>query len=351
MPALIFEERRQGLAIRRHDAAPRPMVELAAATVWGSGGTRYRMRDVETKLRMLAGSEFLTLELNGQVIGIYVLREKRVMVGDAELPAWYRTFLALAPEYGGRGYGSLLVREARRHCTAKLGGAGLIYGYIEADNARSLAAATRAGYQAVAGFNVMIFSRVRPHRDARCRVLNPAERQAMTGRLTDLYRDHVMLDFDQSLDPGGYWVLEHEDGIAAGVQVEQCDWRVCRLPGIGGALLVHVISRTPVLRRLFDARHCRFVKLGNLFTRPGQESLMFPLLETVLACNEVKAAMIFQDPGSPVFRRIAASGRLGPLNAGIDVKVHVMAALIGLSDEQDLRLRRDPMVISPADIG
>ncbi|MCO6439922.1 MAG: hypothetical protein J5I81_02310 [Nitrococcus mobilis] len=50
MAKLIFEDPLNKLAIRSHDSFSTEMVELAASTVWGSGGSQYQIRDIETKL-------------------------------------------------------------------------------------------------------------------------------------------------------------------------------------------------------------------------------------------------------------------------------------------------------------
>jgi GNAT superfamily N-acetyltransferase len=327
------------------------MLDLVARTVWGSGGTRYRIRDIVDKLRVLAGWEFVTLNLGNDLVGFYMLRRKQVRIGSSVVKAYYRTFLTVAKEYRGMGYGYLLVEQAKRHFASEMGESGLLYGYVEAENLASLATLKQAGYESIASFSSSIFSRWRPRHDARCRLLRRCERGGMEALLTELYEDHVLLDFDQSLNPESYWVLESSGTIAAGIQVETCNWQIVHLPGASGALLVHGVSRIPFLRRMFDAQQCRFVKFGNLHARPGYESLIFSLMESVLAATKVYSAVIFHDPRSATFERISDSGRFGLLNSGIDTKVHVMASTFGFTKGQEQALRNRPMMISPLDIG
>lgn len=351
MAELIYKDDHEGLTILRHEAASPEMVDLAAGTIWGSGGTRYLINDIEDKLALLAGSEFTTLELEGRLIGLYVLLAKHVSIGDSTVNAYYGTFLAVDPGQRGRGYGTLLAERTKRYLMPRLGDAGLLYAYVEADNLSSLKALQRAGYQSTAVFRSTILSRWRSCFDPHCRMLEQAERDWMEGLLWELYEDHVLLDFDQSLDPGSYWVMEAEGRLVAGAQVEACEWRILRLPGISGALLVHGVSRMPVLHRLFDARQCRFIKLGNLYVRTGYESWLFTLIESILASQKLNNALIFHDPRSAVFRRIEESGRFGILNSGIDAEVHIMAKTRGFQEQQKRLLRQKPVMISPMDIG
>lgn len=348
---LIFENGRGNVVIRRHGEVSREMLDLASATIWGSGGTRYRICDIEAKLNRVADPEFVTLHVDECLAGFYALLGKQVTIEQTTCKAYYRSFLTLAPAYRGRGYGSLLAEQTKNHFSKKLGGSGLLYGYVEADNLASIKSLRHAGYESVAQFIGAVFSRWRPRTDRRCRRLDRTERAGMAERLTQLYDDHVLLDFDQSLEPDSYRVLESDGRIVAGVQIESCHWRILSLPRVSGTLLVHGVSHVPVLRRLFDARQCRFMKFGNLYAEPGNEAFLFPLMESILASSKLNSAVIFHDPRSPVFARIRESGRFGILDPGIDARAHVMAARPGLSEEQDQALRNKPVMISPMDVG
>lgn len=349
---VIYEYPHSGLQIRCHDEVSREMLELAEETVWGSGGIRYQVRDIEAKLKRVVKPSFVTMHVSEQLAGFYVLSGKRATMGDRSVKAYYRTFLTLDPRYRGRGYGALLAEQTKRYfLTKEPGETVLLYGYVEADNLASMNALKHAGYDSVATFRSTVFSRWHPRLDDRCRLLKRAERTEIEALLTALYQHHVLQDFDQSLAPESYWVLESQGCIVAGVQVETCHWRILRLPGITGAMLVHGISRTPVLRRMFNAQQCRFLKFGNIYALAGHEVSLFSLMESVLASSEMNSALIYFDPRCPVFARIRSSGHFGMLDAGIDAKVHVMAAGYALTMQEDQMLKQKPVIISSMDIG
>ena len=309
------------------------------------------MRDVHHKLRRLSGSRFISLEQGGQLIGAYVLRGKKVRIGGTEYPAYYRTFLAVDPSKSGQGYGTVLVQETRRHYSRKLGKAGVLYGYIEADNESSLRVSQHAGYVPVGSFSTTLFNRLRPRDDPRVRSLAVGERGRLVALLNEQYAEHALRDFEQSVDAASYYVLAEDHAISAGMQIEPCHWQVLRLPGVSGRLLIQIVSRVPGLRRLFDARNCRFLKLGNLYVCPGKESEVFTLAEALLARVGVTLAMAFQDTRSPVYQRIARCGSFGILNSGVDARVYVMAALEGFTSAQRAECLQMPLCISPMDIG
>ena len=272
VPELIFEDSQRQLLIISEYAPSAAMAGLITRTTWGSGDTRYRIRDVHDKLRRLAGSHFISLEQGGRLIGAYVLRGKKVRIGGTEYPAYYRTFLTVDPSKSGQGYGTLLVQETRRHFSRRLGKSGILYGYIEADNESSMHVSRHAGYEPVSSFSTTLFNRLRPRDDLRVRPLAVGERDRLVTLLNGQYAKHALLDFEQSVDASSYYVLVEDQAICAGIQIELCHWQVLRLPGMSGRLLVQVVSRVPGLRRLFDARNCRFLRLGNLYVCPGKEN-------------------------------------------------------------------------------
>lgn len=350
-PEVIYEDSEKQISIQSHDVPHPDMVSLLEQTIWGSGGTQYTICDLQEKIALLQGANFITIEKNGTLIGVYILLRKKVRIGDRQYPAYYRTFLALSDSIQGKGHGKLLVHKTRDYFMPRLDSEGLLYGYIEADNKRSLNVSKNAGYESIGTFQTTVFSRLRPRDDVRVRPLERTERETLVTFLYEQYAGHALLDFDQSVDVARYFVYKENHTIIAGVQVERCHWRICRLPGVGGFLLVHIFARVPGLRRLFDARRCQFLKLGNLYALPGREAEVFRLIEALLARERVTVAMAFQDPRSPVYQRLRSHGQFGLLNAAIDTQVHVMAAFNGFSAAQRECCKQMPLFISPLDIG
>lgn len=116
-------------------------------------------------------------------------------------------------------------------------------------------------------------------------------------------------------------------------------------------MLVQVVSRVPYLRMFFNARHCRFLRLGNLYMQSGEEARLVRLIEAVLARQKVNSAITFQDPRSPFYKKIAQRGRYGLLNSKVYALIHVMATLKNFSKVQRERCKQLPLFISPVDIG
>ena len=347
---LIFDDKRRELVIRSQKVVSPEMLDLIGRTAFGNGGTQYFVCDVADKLSPRVAAHFISLRKHGRLIGSYVLIAKMICIDEQQYPAYYRTLLALEASERGRGYGKLLVERTRAHFLQKLGTAGLLYGYIEADNHRSLSVAEQAGYESLGTFETPIFSRMSPRDDSCARQLLEEERAAMVDLLGEQYKGHALIDFAQSVDVMNYFVLEENHTIVAGVQVEPCYWCIRRLSGVSGFLLVHIVSRVPGLRRIFDAQHCRFLRLGSLYVQPGQEPALIRLIEAMLARNRVSSAMTFQDPRSSVYQRVARYGRFGILHSGVGAKVHVMATFKGASNVQHERYRQMPLLISPMDI-
>lgn len=66
---MIYDNPHGSIENRRHEEVSREMIALAEETVWGSGGTRYKVRDIEAKLKRIVEPSFITLHVNEQLAG------------------------------------------------------------------------------------------------------------------------------------------------------------------------------------------------------------------------------------------------------------------------------------------
>jgi GNAT superfamily N-acetyltransferase len=308
------------------------------------------MHGVAQSLNRLAEPHFLSLKEHDELVAAAVRSRKMVRVGENVYNAFHLALLAVDARKIGHGYGKLMVEQSRRHFLKEVGTRGLLYGYIEAGNTRSLALNQRLGYQPIGLSHTVMFSRLRPQDDARVGRLAATERQGLIQLLNEQYADHGLLDFEQSVQGEAYFVLRQGGEIIAGVQAEQLHRTIQRLPGASGRMMLAVLPRLPILRRLFAAKDCHLLRLGNVYARMGQEAALFTLIEALLAREHLHAGVAFVDKRSSVHRRIAAAGKFGLLNAVLGATLHVIADFNAVPEEEIAELRRRPLCISPIDV-
>ena len=332
---VIFEDPRARLRVERHGEPPPGFVELLERVVWGTGAVRYTMRDVAERLRAFQGSHFLALRQGDALAGTYVLAPRTLRLAGRAVPALYRTLLAVAPDRARAGLGEVLVREARRHFLGAAAGPLVLYGFIEAENAGSLALATRAGYERWSSFVAAPFTRWSPRDDPRVEPLAPEEIPALAADLQRAHSDQVAWDFEAALRAAPCLVFRRRSAVVAAAQVVRHRWRLDGLPGASGFVARSVLPRLPGARRLVDPSDLRFAFFGGLHAAPGHEPDLARLLEAALARAGLHAAMAYLDPRGRPYAALRSHGGLGLLHGiGVRPKVQVMASAVGLSSEE-----------------
>ncbi len=350
MSDVIYEDKERNIVIERSSTYSPAFVALLERTVWGTSGVLYSKHGVANALDRIGEPHFLTLTENGEPVTVAVRIRKTTRVGQNAYSAFYLAALAVDRPKMARGYGKLLTEQSRLHFLREVGERGMLYGYIEANNVRSLELNKKVGFQPVGLFHAVMFSRLRPKDDASMRRLKEIERETLVQLLNDQYKDHGLLDFEHSVKVDDYYALRQGGGIVAGVQAQRLHWTMRRLPGAGGLILVKMLPCVPILRRLFTAGNYHFLRLGNIYVRRGHEAEVFTLIAALLARQHLNSAIAFMDKRSSVYQRIAAAGNFGMLNAVMDVSMHVIADFNGVPEKEIAEIRRRPLCVSPMDM-
>lgn len=168
--------------------------------------------------------------------------------------------------------------------------------------------------------------------------------------LEERYRGHALTDFSLSFKASEYWILNERGSPIAGVQVSPQLWQIDRLPGLSGAVALKVVPRVPFLRGLFNPGAWRFLKIGNIYFRPGRPEPFFELLEDLLNRYQMKTAALYIDHRSLVYEELRASQHFGILDPLMQTKVNVWGFLEYLSPDEASELYSRPLAISAVDV-
>jgi len=348
MADLLYHDNQRQLSLQASDTATPEMASFLERTVWGTRGVLYTKQNLASALMHLPSPTYFSLRENHRLTALGICLKKTIRVGSRTFAAIYPAALAVDPARRGQGYGRLMVERVRPYLLEELGPSGLLYGFVETGNTRSLGLFSRISRQ-LGIFHTQIFCRFLPKDDSRVGPAREPEQEDLLAGLYHLYADHALLDFAHSFRLDQYFVLRDRGEVVAGVQAEVWQWSIKRLPGPQGFILVRVLPRLPFLRRWFNAEQLRFLKLGNLYVRVGREAELFTLVEALLARHRVHFAMAYLDRRSPVYQLLAATGRFGFLNNNLELKAHVLADFVGLMDEEIASFCHRPLVISPLD--
>ena len=349
MPIVIFEDKPRNLLIRRRSTYDAAFLALLEGTIWGSGGLRYTINKMSEILDRIEHPHFLALEKNGQLIGALTLIHKTNRLGGGEYPAFYAYGLAIDSTERGKGYGTLLSEQALNYGLSRLQERGIYYGYVEADNTRSLRTLEKVGRKSLGQYRSLLVSRLCPKHRGGVQNLEDSQRERLVQLLDKHYANHSLTDFEQSIKTEDYYVVMQGGKIIAGLQCERNYLTIRHLPGVSGVLLLKILPRIPWVRQLFPKRNYHFLTLGNIYIREGKERVLFNLIEAVLARHRLNFGMIYMDRRSPIYQRLKKAGKLGVINALVTVPVHVMAYLKGFTANEIAEIHRQPLFMSMMD--
>jgi GNAT superfamily N-acetyltransferase len=346
---VIFEDNERNLMIRRSSTLNPAFLRFLERTVWGSAGVQYTMADMAGVLQRIKEPHFLSITENDELVAVSTLIQKTTRLAGQDYSAFYSYALAVDPPKRGHGYGALMAGQALRYGLSKMGEKGIFYGYVEADNTRSLKTVQTVGRISLGQYHILVISRFCPQDDVRLKMTEEAEREKVVQLLSEQYVDHALLDFEQSINTGDYFTLREGGEILAGIQIERRHLNLKHLPGLSGLILVKVLPQIPYLRRLFPHRNYHFLTFGNIYAKEGREAEIFGLMEALLARHQLHFGMVYMDKRSPVYQRLAVAGEFGIINSLLDVPVQVMVYFKGFSKSEIADIRRQPLFISMMD--
>jgi GNAT superfamily N-acetyltransferase len=349
MSEVIFEDKLRNLCIRRSGTYSSGFLSLLERTIWGSGGLKYSINGMAEILNRIHNPHFLTLEENGKLIGVITLSQKTIRLRERDYTRFYSYGLAVEATKKGQGYGTLLIRQALHYWLNKMGVKGIAYGYVESDNIHSLKTIQKVDRKYLGQYHSFIISRLSPKNDNCITKLEESKKEQLTQLLYEQYANHSLIDFGQSVKVEDYYLLTRGEEIISGLQCEKNHLTIKYLPGASGFFLLKLLPHIPLLRNLAPEGNFHFLALGNIYVKGGYEPELFKLIEAVLAKHQFNFGMICMDKRSPIYQRLEKVGTFGIFNSLINVPVHVMAYLKGLTEDEMAEIHRQPMFISMMD--
>jgi GNAT superfamily N-acetyltransferase len=338
------------MEFRISKTADADLISLEEEVSWGTHGTLYKLHNVEHDLELLPNPTFLSLYDNGKLCAVFMQAARTVGVNSQmTCSARYQCLLAVRPGNSGKGFGKHILGEAKRFSLDDLGKSGLIYVYIEDGNERSHRIFNSLGYKRIGGYESCAFSRIHPRDDHRAVLADKNERIIITSLLKDLYADHILTEFDNSVHSSDYFIFKENGKIIAGLQTVPQHWTLVSLPGISGAFFVNIMPRIPFFKTLLDPPGFHCLRISNVYVREDRESVFFTLLSAVLSRHNLHNAVVQWDPSSPVAKRVSAAGSYGLFGSMSVTSASVMACFKNLSQNTIDEICSRPLCISPLD--
>lgn len=327
-------------------------IELLHTTLWGTNGPIFEHLDTQERVLHLSASLAFTLLKKGKTIATCTVLERDIEVEGKAYKTWYGRYFAVDLEYQGKVFGNLLLREMKNYLVQLSDLPTIFYAYVDQANPRSRKLLLHTGFEVIRSFETSVFSRMYPKKDPRVTKIRSSEDiENILLLLKTQNENNTFLNFDNLFFQNNYFILKEDNEIIAGIQASITKWKIRKLPGFSGKIIIKVLPHVPFISRLFNPKDFRFAAFEGIYCKKGREAEVFKLMES--ACAELKlyTGMVWMDPELELSKRIKNAGEWGLMDKmREDLPAHVVAGFQNVSDRDQQIFHKNPVYISAFDL-
>lgn len=322
-------------------------LELLKNVNWGTKGFLYRTPEIEHEIERVPRAHHFEARAESAAVGTCSLIPMSLLADGRPLAtAYYVAFLAVDPAFVNAGAGRALTAAPRKEFFDNAVGPTFYFGYIEAQNARSLRSAGSNAYRTILELQTYSVGWFRPRDDARVRLAKPEERDELKERFERYWTGHMHGDFEESFRDDEYFVLTSGGKILAGAQCTVKTFDLARLEGLGGLAVMLVSPVASRLTRALTTRGRRMLWWGHYFVDSSEPRALAALFEAVQARTDCASGLTYLDLRSAPMRRMLEAKCFGPHAWALPAcpKLNVMCAIKDIDEKTFATL---PFVASP----
>jgi len=279
------------------------VVELLQGVTFGSDGLRYRRLDVQAQLHRFIEPVYFHAFVSDELVGVYVLDKRQLLVDGKRLNGYYRGALAVDEYWQGRGVGARMAQAAMLWLEGQAQGQTILsYGCIDTSNHRSLKLLKQLGARHGAVLSMYLMYRQLPSSRCTLTPMNSSLLQAASSLSDEVYNDCRVRDVSQSSLPG-YAVLDDE-GIVVSAGVVTTRFCIKEMGLVARLCTRLFVTPFPVARRRFNPHNFTYVSLSNVTLREGCENRWRDFVSAVLHELDCHFAVVYVDRQSLLFQRL-----------------------------------------------
>ncbi len=346
------------------------VTKLLEQTIFGTKGkVRYRQKHIVDGMKRQKNLEFIQVKKGKRLLGTTgVVSRKTSGIGDT-MNSLYIRYLSINNPFINKDKPKSTSSERRKRIGTSLkqkigeeitshfetplldkDEQGIFYAFVESENYNSKELCITMGFYPQRRVSTILFSRFFPKTSAQCREVKESEVDELKKSLRNHYSDHAFY-FDDLLSNAGYFILEKDGKIVAGIRCKPVHWELIEVPGFSGFLMQKVLPHLPLTNKLFRPKRFSFLAFDYAWTSFGNINLLYEVMEHCCTIHNIHTGMIWCDTEAEITRLFKKSNGLGFLNAiRKDVTAEVMMRFIGFDEEQKNDLLNKPVFVSASDM-
>ncbi len=293
------------------------LISFLEKTELGTNGARYAHLDVRERIKKLDFPQSFTLKRNEIIVAnvTFCIRDFSMYVRYFAFNAIYQSTSNTKRKRSSKSIFEIKILELFQKLERQRNLP--FYAYIEADNSRSMLMSKRFGFKPYTHIISRSFSRLAPK-------LN--KNVSFSSNWSEI-SDHVRGQYDQYdsyfeapvSQPPFVVLRDNEGAILAYARFTKVAWRIHRLPGILGGVLVKIVPYIPLLNRLIKPKKHLFLT-PDIVSGIANAAQLQELFSGALALYDVKSMIWFIDPNDPVYKSVKQGFSWGVLDRIIGIK-------------------------------
>ncbi len=323
------------------------LVRFLESVTWGVGDNQYEHFYALHRLKHIPDPIYFTgrYDNTGEIFGAVVFGRRRIM----GVKAYYIRFFAVSPGIRGKGVTTPLATFLFNYLKAEENDPAIFYASTDRTNPGVNKMAGRLGFEELTFNRTMAFSRFLPGPKAGVAALSEEEFREFLPRLEAFYAGHGFWTSDNVGQDGHYFVLRQNGRIVAGLQAYKGLWRIGKMPGLFGKIVLPLLPYTP-LRVIFNPKAFHFLAFEGIYLEPGYESCLQDLMEAVLHHFGYHSALFWINVADPLMERILKHNRMGLLDRFVKgTMARFIAQFLHVDDNIEKELRSRPVYNSSLD--
>ncbi|MGW8315212.1 MAG: hypothetical protein ACWGNV_06400 [Bacteroidales bacterium] len=333
------------------------LIDHMYSTVLGQpGAMRYQHTDLEERLNVPGENYFMYLRKAGKMMGSVGFVGRPAETNGISYDSWLiRYFSIKAPmrsvptkrkekvDVKGEQKRSTILGKfiqpvfadpfKLREGDPRPGQPAIIYATIEQNNLRSMNFSTQMGLETIGEMAGFTFSRVYPKISTRMEQLPPGEYDTMRAKIAEFYKEYTLFVSDPLFKNGDYYVIREGGRIVAGIQYYPVTWKIIDFGSAMANWFVRRLSGLRWFKKRYNMEQFRMVAFDGIYYEEGYESVLYELMESVIAKTGTYLSMIMVDTKSELYAMFRRQRRFGALHRVLGTfKADIRVRFIHLPD-------------------
>lgn len=336
--------------IVKHEGIPDIALEFLESIAWGAEGAVYENKNMRSHIQELYNPSLFAIMEEDEIRGTAAFCNTDVLVLKKSYNCFYVKYFASSPKIRGKGVMKEISNQVMRLISEGENRESIFFACIEKGNRGSYKVVENAGYQNIGTIKTVGFSRFFPKKDNHVRRIKMNEKDGIIKKLSQQYSSHSLVHFNPIFKNDKYYVYENDGEILAACQYHRGHWKVNKMKGLIGKLIIKLTPKIPFLNRIFNPNKFEFLAFEGIYIKDNSVKELKILFESLLKKENLYSSMIWLDKNCPIYKKIIASKDLGILNSFVkDSDVYVLAKFNHIEKSEVNSIINSPLYASAFD--